>query len=615
MGGKQVQTETVRLTFATNLSLFQRAAQMADGKKFGEHLLDFVKSDDDFLAGRLSVKLLRAFLEAQGGCSSVKGPVDYILFKETEERSLLRATRSLGAHASGTEDKASLSAKWHPHWSDEESRVRDQATSPPPPGRLGTATGASSNGRGKVSPKGSRTSGYGTWKRNADQVAGDVFHGRIDKRQRKWPRILQDTQEKGLWNKNNMCYRNSILSCLLHQPTIYHYLKNVGHQCGRPRYQCTLCALKFLMKEYWSFQHNFAGPRAARRDLDHALISDLEPGDAMEGDFLHERQSDAYDFAQHLISKLRNKEAPHSDAHIDSLFNLTHQQQWTCQDCGAISVGQTISDTGLSLRTDAPRRGLRLQDYVKHFLDYTQSIRCESEACQKKHNYDSSGSSGRKRSTGRSHAGFDRHVTKAITTVPELLCIKLDRAYSKWGVNPKTRLYEKQEEYKMVQPVPFEERLDLTNYRSDGSKEKLLYRLDGVSAHCGQLGSGHYIAVVRGWHQQHAGTTFWTINDSRPPVQGANFSSMQKPIAGRNRFDPFVLFYSRLHPGDPDYEEGGSSQGEKQAAEAVASDTKEQKTNGKKTKRGGIMDDPANFDLDEDIAAELSGRPRKRSRR
>ncbi|KAH9842294.1 cysteine proteinase [Teratosphaeria destructans] len=559
---------------------------MASGKKFGEYLLDFVQSGDDFWSGQLSIELLRTFLQAQGGSTSVKGPVDYIFFKDTEKRSLLRATRSLGA-----EDKSSPSAKWQPHWSDEEPRVRD----------------------GKVMPKDSRK---WTSKRDSVRVAGDVLVGRIDKRLRRWPRIPLDTREKGLWNKDNMCYRNSILSCLLHQPTVYHYLKNVAHQCGRRRYKCTTCALKFLMKEYWSNQRlekGVADPRAARRELDYALISDLEPGDAMEEDFVHERQSDAYDFAQHLITKLRDKEAPDSGAQIDDLFNLRTQESWTCQDCGKTSVVQAVSDTGLSLRIDDPKRGLTLQEYVKHSFDHKLSIRCESEACQKKHNYDSSG---KKRSTGRTDTGFSRRVTKAITEVPELLFLKLDRAYSRYGANPKTGApFDLLEQYKIERHVPFEERLDLTKYRSDGSEEKLLYRLDGVSAHRGQLKSGHYIAVVRRWHQQHAGTTFWTINDTKSPVKGSGFSSMQNPVVGLHKFDPCVLLYSRLHAGDPAYDGDRSSRAENQAARAVASDTQEQKTNEKNMRTEAIVDDPANFDLTEDITAAASERPRKRPRR
>jgi len=70
------------------------------------------------------------------------------------------------------------------------------------------------------------------------------------------------------------------------------------------------------------------------------------------------------------------------------------------------------------------------------------------------------------------------------------------------------------------------------------------YQLTGVVAHDGEsLGVGHYVAAVR----RRGRDGFSVISDDRVgQPQGGGFEEMSDPIFGTERFDPYLLVYTRL---------------------------------------------------------------------
>ena len=63
------------------------------------------------------------------------------------------------------------------------------------------------------------------WRAGSMVVPTGVLKGRISKQ---WPktRPVKSNTSKGLFNRQNNCYRNALLTCFLHTPKFYHYLGN-----------------------------------------------------------------------------------------------------------------------------------------------------------------------------------------------------------------------------------------------------------------------------------------------------------------------------------------------------------------------------------------------------
>jgi ubiquitin C-terminal hydrolase len=58
-------------------------------------------------------------------------------------------------------------------------------------------------------------------------------------------------QTKGLRNPGVLCYRNSVLQCLLHVPEFFRFLDKAD-RCPTPGDGCVFCALRSFALRYWT---------------------------------------------------------------------------------------------------------------------------------------------------------------------------------------------------------------------------------------------------------------------------------------------------------------------------------------------------------------------------
>jgi ubiquitin C-terminal hydrolase len=56
---------------------------------------------------------------------------------------------------------------------------------------------------------------------------------------------------KGLRNPGVLCYRNSVLQCLLHVPEFFRFLDKAD-RCPTPGDGCVFCALRGFAHQYWT---------------------------------------------------------------------------------------------------------------------------------------------------------------------------------------------------------------------------------------------------------------------------------------------------------------------------------------------------------------------------
>lgn len=102
---------------------------------------------------------------------------------------------------------------------------------------------------------------------------GTVIDGRIRKA---WPIIAPGgpiravhSRTRGMRNPGVLCYRNSILQCLLHIPEFFNYLCN-RDRCRTPGDGCVFCNLRSLALSYWS-NTDQSFPQAALDSLNIAM--------------------------------------------------------------------------------------------------------------------------------------------------------------------------------------------------------------------------------------------------------------------------------------------------------------------------------------------------------
>lgn len=102
---------------------------------------------------------------------------------------------------------------------------------------------------------------------------GSVIDGRIRKA---WPVTAPGgpiravhSGTKGLRNPGVLCYRNSVLQCLLHIPEFFNYLCN-RDRCSTPGDGCVFCSLRSLALAYWS-NTDQSFPKAAPDSLNIAM--------------------------------------------------------------------------------------------------------------------------------------------------------------------------------------------------------------------------------------------------------------------------------------------------------------------------------------------------------
>lgn len=159
------------------------------------------------------------------------------------------------------------------------------------------------------SPRGSRRS-----PQQELSAAQRARTGRISK----WPRDvgigkstrdgrIRTLEPVGLHNQAGVCYRRSLMQCLLHVPALYNYFEAVHKECEYSEETCLTCAVKVLFDTYWNDRED-TFPRGKRgkvvREFDRAVRYN-------SGRSAHFRKlgddnvhNDVHDFLQFLLEVL-----------------------------------------------------------------------------------------------------------------------------------------------------------------------------------------------------------------------------------------------------------------------------------------------------------------------
>ena len=341
-----------------------------------------------------------------------------------------------------------------------------------------------------------------------------------------------------------------MLQCLLHQPALCHYLASI-HAAplsdGHEDQECTVCALQTLWEAYWRKSSTKLSPKrglnAETSSVNNALLHELPKNSSdFERDLRRKppSQSDPYELLVHLLDCLKEHEtrdtaigeslkgeSATSEAGADQLpslselFEVTLEQQWKCSDCGNVakrflSPAEAGHGIGLQVSLQEPRSDLSLVEYLRlNTFVATLTIRCEDGECEQ---------------VGDETEGRSRQLRRIIRKAPEILTIHLSR----FAFNAKYQ------PIKLSNACPFEEYLNLGEFTEE--EEPLIYRLDGVVAHKGNLQGDHYIAAVR----EQDGKNFRTINDGSPGAKVGTVDDLERPYWKTTDFDPYVLVYSKV---------------------------------------------------------------------
>lgn len=167
--------------------------------------------------------------------------------------------------------------------------------------------------------------------RNAHKKFGRVADGRIRKNWTQHPfgpprSALSET--KGFQNPNVLCWRNSMLQCLLHVPEFFHYLSRpercTNPRCHDPRakkdlYRCVYCALRELALHYWaSTSTGFKMEKLGAFHRAMELHPGRNPGDGGNYSFLTAgQQYDPHEFFTGLTNMLEYLNDPHEIDRIE----------------------------------------------------------------------------------------------------------------------------------------------------------------------------------------------------------------------------------------------------------------------------------------------------------
>ena len=348
-----------------------------------------------------------------------------------------------------------------------------------------------------------------------------VQTSRVTKRWGKAPKKV--TRCKGLSNRGNSCYMNSVLQCLFNMPEFVGYLDGLHNEADCPEGLCVVCALKAVLGAYTDTEVSNI-PQDINVGLEEAIKLTLADDHPLAEYISADRQGDPYVYLQYLLDQLEACEQPAEDPKSTDMFNIEAKTEWTCTECGNVTTTEgeqaaSAGGVGVSLNIQQPKIGSSMLAYMRHNEFETElKIRCESKRCIKKH--------------GKDHVGDERTRTKYITKAPEILVVQLDRGAMVGG--KATKIKER---------VDFEEYVNLGEFTEAGFP--IMYQLQGVVAHRGKtLNGGHYIAGVR----DPSGKEFCSIDDNVKIGRECDgtVAELEGPTSWGSGYDPFVLFYTKL---------------------------------------------------------------------
>lgn len=339
--------------------------------------------------------------------------------------------------------------------------------------------------------------------------------------------ILRSKVSKGLTNSAGWkCYWNATLQCVAHAPPIYHLLGNLHRDCPQTDSQCMVCGLQSFVQNYWNPPSGTRPSTSASTARIHAAArATIDPNNQLLGDYHNQQQNDPYSYLDFLRLQLLTVSTATNRASVERVFYFGQDHLFDCVDCGHTTCINSLTDCfglgPIDLRT--PTLGLDVEQLIRQNymtdpdkLPYT----CNSPACLR-----------RQSRSSYSKPPQQRYIR--LTSCPDVLVIRLSRAALDMAGN----------EFKILTDHDFPEILDLSEYLADQSS-RVRYRFSGVVAHQGsQIHGGHYIAGVRGVVE---GSGFRLINDKLTIVSTDDFADLQKPAWAGHRFQPYVLYYTKL---------------------------------------------------------------------
>ncbi|EGD90261.1 hypothetical protein H112_02733 [Trichophyton rubrum D6] len=298
-----------------------------------------------------------------------------------------------------------------------------------------------------------------------------------------------------------LCYRNCILTALLHQPLFVNWLMLhlLNHGSGRSedREQCFVCLLGRLVDEYWT-------PNPSIKL--EVNLSRLWEECSQFWDTHSTDQQDCIEFLTRLISQIDNSTCTGDIQHI---FQNVFKYQSTCQTCQHTKCSENDHSWVLGASPPEQRLG-SLEDCIQEYMKPEEIVGYHCANCD---------------------CNSTLHREMFIKDAPEVLVIQITRF----------KVSESGESSKVTAEVQFAEDLDLTERllpqaRSVG--ETLRYQLTSVIVHRGAtIKEGHYMSYVKGPRGN------WTcLNDDFSCEADINV------ILGYQDDNnvPYVLIYNRL---------------------------------------------------------------------
>ncbi|KAM3078112.1 hypothetical protein ACMFMG_002588 [Clarireedia jacksonii] len=302
---------------------------------------------------------------------------------------------------------------------------------------------------------------------------------------------MPTSAQRGMYNPNVLCYRNSLLQSLLHLPKFVNFLieQHLPKHCVIEQQKCLACSLRILALKYWSPEFSSREFTVLLRRLETQFKS-LRWEGSLSGE-----QMDADEQLSWVLSTMSEQLPEPSVSSLQAITQLGLESKITCAKCGNISANP-MSERSLSIPLKPRIRGGSLSAYVKEYMEETiEGYRCEK--CKKQGNV---------------------HRSQVIGHAPDILFVQLKR-FGYDGSKDKLRL-------------PIDLTLDLGPYRDAGNKDCLSYELTAFISHSGSLDWGHYVCDARGPDGR------WNcFNDEQK-----SSSSVKQALESKL---PYLLFYQR----------------------------------------------------------------------
>ncbi|KAK5172522.1 uncharacterized protein LTR77_002642 [Saxophila tyrrhenica] len=250
----------------------------------------------------------------------------------------------------------------------------------PPAGGSAKKSSSSPKTSPRTSPSGSAVAGTSN---------GKVVQKQAPRMQRKWTGRHSTLRSRGLRNDGNMCYRNAVLQCLMHLRAYSLYFEHVHLNCEVPKAVCVPRSLKDLLDTYWSDQAEKQAEQALTDTMEAAyntMDNNIHPDHPLSTFFAKSLQADAPEFLTYFLDELVASEPTDAALKIEELFNIRHEQEWVCDECGQISLtkdlpGEAGHGWGITANILEPERmiGSIMSYFRANAYEQKLEMYCESE--------------------------------------------------------------------------------------------------------------------------------------------------------------------------------------------------------------------------------------------